>query len=300
MTRKIVEVEIHILSDGNVQMMGVIGEAGFAALVKVGYDDSSEFQFLFDTAGGTPTLEHNVGVMKKRFDLDLSEIELIVLSHGHWDHVAGVLKVLELVGKPVPLLCHPDALLHKIFTSEDGKRHEIGIHPYYQASDLGSKTEIIATKEPYTIAEGIVTTGEVPRTNSFEKLTGNLQKIVTIQNGQESPDKITDDLSVMFHLKDDTVILLTGCCHSGVVNTMDHVVSLGGSSNVTGIIGGLHLNDASKERLSKTVEYLGDYPLTVIGACHCTGLRGRAALMYAFEESFKDVGAGSVLKFKAK
>ncbi|MFW9835540.1 MAG: hypothetical protein ACFFEK_16175, partial [Candidatus Thorarchaeota archaeon] len=76
MTRKIVEVEIHILSDGNVQMMGVIGEAGFAALVKVGYDDSSEFQFLFDTAGGTPTLEHNVGVMKKRFDLDLSEIEL--------------------------------------------------------------------------------------------------------------------------------------------------------------------------------------------------------------------------------
>ena len=300
MTRTIEEVEIHILADGNVQLGRVIGEAGFAALVKVTYNDSSEFQFLFDTAGGTPALEHNTGIMKERFDRDLSAIEMIVLSHGHWDHVAGVLKVINMVAKPVPVLCHPDALLHKVFTDESGKKHEIGIHGYYTESELETKTEIIATKEPYKVADGIMTTGVIPRTNDFEKLTGTLQKIVTVRDGKETPDLIEDDLSVIFHLKDGSVVILTGCCHSGIVNTMEHAVGLTGTSSIVGVIGGLHLHDASKERLASTVEHLGQYPLTTVGACHCTGLKGRAALMYAFEDSFKNIGAGSVLKFESK
>jgi 7,8-dihydropterin-6-yl-methyl-4-(beta-D-ribofuranosyl)aminobenzene 5'-phosphate synthase len=299
MSRAIEEVEIRILADGNVQMGRVIGEAGFAALVKVRYDDSSEFHFLFDTAGGTLALEHNVGVMKEQQDQDLSSIEMIILSHGHWDHVAGVMKVISMIEGPVPVLCHPDALLHKVFTEESGEKHEIGIHEYYSKSELETKTKVIATKEPYKIADGIMTTGVVPRTNDFEKLTGNLQKIVTARDGKEIPDLIEDDLSVIFQMKDGSLVILTGCCHSGVVNTMEHAVSLTGSSSVVGLVGGLHLHDASKERLTRTIEYLNQYPLSTVGACHCTGLKGRAALMYAFEEPFKDVGAGSVLKFES-
>ena len=263
------------------------------------YDDSSEFQFLFDTAGGTPVLDHNVGILQERHNRNLSQIEMIILSHGHWDHSASVLKVLEMTGKPVPVLCHPDALLHKVFTSEDGKLHEIGIQKYFKESELETKTEVILTKEPYEVTDGIMTTGEVARTNAFENLTGILQKIMTMKDGKENPDEIADDLSVSFQLKDGSVVILTGCCHSGVVNTVEQVVRLTGSSSIVGIVGGLHLHDASKERLTKTTEYLKQYPLTTVGACHCTGLKGRAALMYAFEEPFKDVGAGSVLKFQS-
>lgn len=297
MVRAIVEVEIHILADGNVQMERVIGEAGFAALVKVRYDDLSEFQFLFDTAGGTPTLKHNVGVLKDRLGRDLSSIEMIVLSHGHWDHVAGVLKVISMIGKPVPVLCHPDALLRKIFTSDDGTRHEIGIHEYYNESELETKTKVIATKEPYNLAEGIMTTGAISRTNDYEKLTGHLQKIVTVRNGKETPDLVEDDLSVIFHMKDDSIVILTGCCHSGIVNTVEHAINQTGSSSVIGIIGGLHLHDASDKRLEKTIESLKKFSFTTLAPCHCTGLRGRAALMHAFGESFKDIGAGSTLRF---
>ena len=299
MTRAIVEVEIRVLADGNVRAGRVIGEAGFAALVRVRYDDSSEFQFLFDTAGGTPALEHNVKLLKEMLDRDLSSIEMIILSHGHWDHVAGVMKVINMIEKPVPVLCHPDALLHKVFTEESGKKHEIGIHEYYSASELEAKTEVISTKEPYEVADGIMTTGIIPRTNDYETLTGNLQKITTTRDGKEIPDMIEDDLSVIFKMKDGSVVILTGCCHSGVVNTVEHVVSLTGISSVVGIVGGLHLHDASKERLSKTIEHLNQYPLSTVGACHCTGLKGRAALMYAFEDSFKDVGAGSMIKFES-
>ncbi|MGY5863727.1 MAG: MBL fold metallo-hydrolase [Candidatus Thorarchaeota archaeon] len=299
MPRAIIEVEIRILADANVQMRRVVGEAGFAALVKVEYDDSSEFQFLFDAAGGTPALEHNVGVMKDAVKRDLSPIEIIILSHGHWDHVAGLLKVYALTDKSIPVLCHPDALLHKIFTSDEGKRHEIGIHEYFSVSDLEAKTEVITTTEPYKIADGIMTTGFVPRTNDYEQLTGNLQKITTEKNGTEITDLIEDDLSVFFHMKDDAVVILTGCCHSGVVNTVEHIISLADSSSVIGIVGGLHLHDASKTRLEKTTERLKKYPLRTLAPCHCTGLRGRSALMQAFEAEFMDVGVGSVIKFES-
>ncbi|MFW9789461.1 MAG: hypothetical protein ACFFE1_17475, partial [Candidatus Thorarchaeota archaeon] len=230
---------------------------------------------------------------------DMSGVAMVVLSHGHWDHVAGVLKVFDMIGKPVPVLCHPDALLHKVFTEESGEEHEIGIHEYYSESELDKLTEVIATEKSYTITDGIKTTGAVPRANSFEKLTGNLQKIKTVRDKRESPDSIEDDLSVIFHMRDNSIALLTGCCHSGIVNTVEHAVKLSETSSLIGIVGGLHLHDASKERLTSTVEHLKQYPLRTIGASHCTGLRGRAALMHAFEGPFKDVGVGSVLKFES-
>jgi len=293
-------IEIHLLADANVQEDGILGEAGFAALVSVIYDDSSEFQFLFDTGFGTPALEYNISALKDSYERDLSSIDLIIFSHGHCDHVAGVLKVISLIKRRVPVLCHPDALLHKIFTSDDGKKHEIGIHEYYSNSELEVNAEVITTREPYHVADGIMTTGVVPRTNNFERITGTLEKIMTVRDGKEMPDLIEDDLSVIFHLKDDSVVILTGCCHSGIVNTVNYAVSLTGSSSVVGIVGGLHLHDASSERLDSTTEHLRQYPLSVLGPCHCTGLRGRAALMYAFGESFKDVGAGSLLKFQSR
>ncbi len=293
-------IEIRILVDGNVDIRKVMGEAGFAALVSITYDDSSQFRFLFDTGGGTPALEYNMNLFKDQMGGDWSSIEKIVLSHGHWDHVAGVPKIISMVGKPIPVLCHPDALLHKIFTSDDGKRHDVGIHEFYNEPELETKTEIITTREPYNLSDGVMTTGVVPRTNDYEVLTGNLQKIMIVRDGKETPDQIQDDLSVIMHMKDDSVVILSGCCHSGIVNTIAHSITLTSSSSLIGIIGGLHLHDASKERLANTIDYLEQFPLKIIGVCHCTGLKGLSALIYAFEDSFKRVGAGSVLRFEVK
>lgn len=293
MTRAIVKVEFQVLVDDDPGNRFLLGEHGFSALVTVNYDDSSEFKFLYDTGAGTPALEYNL----KEMEVDLSPIEMIVLSHGHYDHSAGLLKVIEGLGKSVPVLCHPDALLHKIFTSDDGKEHEIGIHRNYDESELAARTKIIATTEPFNVADGIMTTGVVPRTNDFESLSGVLKKIETIRNNTRTYDMIEDDVSIIFHMKDDSLVILTGCCHSGIVNTAEHAINLTGSKSIIGIIGGLHLHDASNKRLEKTVENLKKYSLTTLAACHCTGLRGRAALMHAFGKRFKNIGSGSTLKF---
>ncbi len=296
MARKIDEVHIRILVDGIVNVGKLMGEGGFAALVDVYYNDKSAKKLLFDTGGSTPALLHNL----KQMEIEISLVDMIILSHGHWDHVGGLLDILKQIGKRVPVLFHPFATVPKIFTADDGKDHKIGISNYFTLEELEEYADIIGTTDPYSIREGVWTTGEVPRSNDFEKFTGNLTKIRTIRDGKEVPDMIEDDLSLIFQLKDGSVVILAGCCHAGLVNTMNHATTITGSSNIVGVVGGLHLHDASKERLAKTVEYLKGYNLTRLSPCHCTGLRGQAALMYAFEDIFKEVGVGSLLKFKAQ
>jgi 7,8-dihydropterin-6-yl-methyl-4-(beta-D-ribofuranosyl)aminobenzene 5'-phosphate synthase len=296
MKRAIEEVQFTLLADGKVELREYLGESGLSVLVDVTYDDSSKFCFLFDTASSTPALRHNIRIA----EIDPASIEMIVLSHGHWDHVGGLMNVLAMTGKRTPVLCHPQALAPKTFRDEDGKEYEIGIHAYYQLSELESRTDILRTTEPYQVSEGIVTTGEVPRITEFEKLTGRLCKIETVKDGKKIADPIEDDISLIFQLKDDSVVILAGCCHSGIVNTAIHAAHLTDSNSIVGIVGGLHLHDASKERLSKTVEHLTKYPLTILAPCHCTGLRGQSALMYGFESIFKHVGAGSVMKFTSR
>jgi 7,8-dihydropterin-6-yl-methyl-4-(beta-D-ribofuranosyl)aminobenzene 5'-phosphate synthase len=295
MARKIDEVNIRILVDNHVGVGKLMGEAGFAALVDVYYNDKSAKRLLFDTGGSTPALLHNL----KQMSIVLSTVDMVILSHGHWDHVGGLMDMLKEIGKRIPVLLHAQAIASKIFTDDNGKEHNIGIKDYFSVDQLNEAAEVILTTEPYSIKEGIWTTGYIPRTNDFEKLTGTLTKIHTIRDDENVPDEIEDDLSLIFQLKDGSVVILTGCCHSGIVNTMNHATTISGSSNIVAVVGGLHLHDASKERLARTVEHLKGYNLVQLSPCHCTGLRGKAALMYAFEDVFKEVGVGSLLKFKS-
>ncbi len=295
MTRAINEIHIRIIVDGKVSAPKVMGDAGFAALVDVFYDDMSNIRLLFDTGASTPALMHNLRVE----EIDSTSIDMIILSHGHWDHVGGLMNVLSWTGMRIPVLYHPSALEPKIFTPDNGKEFDIGIKEYFSIDELKNSTDVIETVEPYLIGEGIWTTGEVPRTNDFEKFTGNMTKVHTIKDGVKTPDELEDDLSLMFQLKDGSVVILAGCCHSGIVNTMNHVTTVTGTSSIIAIAGGLHLYDASKERLAKTIKHLKGFPLTTLAPCHCTGLRGQAALMYAFEDIFKEIGSGSTLKFKS-
>lgn len=287
------EVKVVLLTDGSVNYKHILGEAGFAALVVITYDNKSEFRILFDTGGSTPALKHNLDVLEE----DLASIDVIVLSHGHWDHIAGLMSSLTLAGKRIPVVCHPDALKPKTFIADDGKRVPVGLQDYFTPTEIESQAELVITTDSHELAPGVMTTGEVPRQNEFEELSGRLLNIVTIRDGKESKDLISDDLSLVFQLADGSVVVLAGCCHSGISNTLSHVVNLTGTPSITGIVGGFHLHDASRERLEKTVAFLRDFPLSVLAPCHCTGLRGRAALMFAFEESFRDIGAGDVLSF---
>ena len=144
MPKKIEEIHIRIVVDGKVSTWNVMGDAGFAALVDVFYDDQSNTRLLFDTASATPALMHNLKVL----EIDGASIDMIVLSHGHWDHVGGLMDVLSWNGERTPVLYHPNALAPKIYAPDNEEERDVGIKNYFSADELKNSTEVIETTEP--------------------------------------------------------------------------------------------------------------------------------------------------------
>jgi 7,8-dihydropterin-6-yl-methyl-4-(beta-D-ribofuranosyl)aminobenzene 5'-phosphate synthase len=287
-------LEIRILVENVASFGGILGEAGFSALARVQFPDS-ELNLLFDTGPSPIAFLHNI----KKLKVDFTNIDAIVLSHGHWDHVGGLKEAIALTKKRIPIICHPQALSPKIFT-EKGKTYDIGIQKFFGSiEDLKKQADLRTTTTSREFTESVMTTGEVPHRNDYEVLSGDLKDVTTLKNGKSVPDMIEDDLSLVFHLADDSIVILAGCCHAGIVNTVAKTIELTDSSNIVGIIGGLHLHDASYNRLLQTTQELEKYSIKKIAPCHCTGFRGKYALSTSFGEKFLDVSASSMIKFEA-
>ncbi|MBC7114023.1 MAG: MBL fold metallo-hydrolase [Archaeoglobi archaeon] len=217
----------------------ILSEHGVSFMIEDG-----DVRVLLDTSQTGRVLKHNASVL----GIDLSEITHVVLSHGHYDHTGGLRELLEY--EPVVI-----ASSHA-FKPKYSKSRYIGSP--VSLEEVEKRTEVILRDEDYRISSEIILTGEIPRTNSFES-SGEF----FLDEERKTRDPLKDDRSLI--VKDT---LITGCCHAGIVNTLDYVER---KYEIRRIIGGLHLHSSSGERISKTVERLKKkgYELFV---GHCTGL----------------------------
>ena len=285
---------IQILVDNIAGQPVTLGEKGFSAYVEATFNNEEKFKLLFDTGPSETALINNANKLK----IDFHSIDAIVLSHGHWDHVGGLNKVLNLIRKDIPLICHPQALSPKYFYNDEGKVIDIGSQGIvYPREQLQQISKIIASTKPYKLNSMIMTTGEIPRKSEYEKLSGRLLDVKTVKNGDLISDVLDDDLSLIFCLGEDSIIILCGCCHAGIGNTSSFATQLTGSKNIIGIVGGLHLVNASYERIKETIQELKQYPLKIIAPGHCSGFQGRCRLASAFGTAFREIGVGSKIEF---
>jgi 7,8-dihydropterin-6-yl-methyl-4-(beta-D-ribofuranosyl)aminobenzene 5'-phosphate synthase len=276
-----VKAKVTVLSENSVvKPMGLIGEHGFSALVERG-----DTRILFDTGQGY-ALVHNARIM----GVDLSSIDAVVLSHGHYDHTGGLAELLKGVGRK-DIFAHPGIFMSRFLEGHDGTREPIGM-PFTRTYLEGLGADFTLSDTPQLIAEGISTTGEVPRETAFEKGDTTLYLCEEHGGGRDPHD---DDLSLVVAGESGLLVLL-GCAHAGLVNILNHVQKLYPDVPIKAVVGGTHLGFSGEEQMAGTIEAMADLGVEKVGASHCTGLAGSARLREALGDSFFFAGVGSALE----
>lgn len=256
---------IVILSDNTVQKMNLLAEHGWSCWVEFG-----DRRLLFDVGQGGVLL-HNA----YRLGVRLDHARDVVLSHGHYDHVDGLPNAIR-GAHPVRVWMHADAVKPK-YRSRNGKSRYIGMSPAARQA-LEKPTSISRwVEKPVEIVSGLFATGPIPRTTSFESPGAGFYR----DEAALTTDPILDDQAIFFRSAQGLVILL-GCAHAGVVNTIRYVREIAGDQPIHAIIGGTHLVDAKEHRITETINALRDENVEMIAPAHCTGYPAMHQLSNAF------------------
>jgi 7,8-dihydropterin-6-yl-methyl-4-(beta-D-ribofuranosyl)aminobenzene 5'-phosphate synthase len=263
---------ITILCENSVgPLSGTLGEHGFSALIEPSGGDP----LLFDTGQGL-TLLHNA----RRMNKDLSKVKQVVISHGHYDHSGGLKPLLEECGSKL-VYGHPSVFSPRYRVKDSGDCFSIAI-PATREELESAGASFDLSKEFRAIASGIYLTGEVPRVTDFE--TGD-QGLYCDCTGQEL-DITPDDQSLVLETEKGLVLIL-GCCHAGLVNTIEHIAYMTGRRDVFAVIGGTHLGFCSQEQIGKTAAALRTLGIQKLAASHCTGFAASARLSRELPKEFQ-------------
>lgn len=257
-------------------------DQGFSAWIRVGRQS-----ILFDTAHRA-ALAGNAAALR----IDLASLDALVLSHGHHDHTDGVPLVLER-GREVEVYCHPGAIAAR-YSIRCGHARSISMPVASRAAldraeSLGRLRWVI---RPMEVGPGVGLAPCAPRRTPYEDAGGPL----FLDASGRTPDPVEDDLALWVRTADGLVVVV-GCCHAGLVNTLRHVQASSGESRIRAVLGGFHMREASEERLFQTLEELRQLNPELIVPCHCTGDRATELLAQALGERVVRGGAGARFHF---
>jgi len=264
-----------------------IAEHGFATLVTVHRNNTSA-SLLFDTGLSKTGLVHNMDVL----GLKPQELQAIVLSHGHADHTQGLPTLVDRLGKRrLPLVLHPDAFLQRKLVLPDGL--EVNLPPPDRQKLSQEGIEFVEERGPSLLLEDLLlVTGQVPRTTSFEV---GLPLHHALIDGSWQPDPyLYDDQAIVVHVRDKGLVVLTGCGHAGVINTVQHARQLTGIEKIAAVMGGFHLSGLFFEQaIEPTVAALKQIDPGLIVPAHCTGWKATHRIAREFPDAFIQNSVGT-------
>ena len=278
-----------VAAEGTVPDM-LIAEHGFSAFLRI-EKDGRERTILFDT-GVTPT-----GVVEnmRRLGLSLRDVEAIVLSHGHWDHVTGMEGIARALGRRrLPVIIHPEFWSRRRIVFPGLDPAEL---PSASRSALeGAGFEVVEGRAPSFLLDGsVLVTGEVDRTSRFE--TGFKGHEAFRDRGWRPDPMILDDQAVVIAVRGSGIVVLSGCGHAGIVNTVRYARRLTGHTKIAAVIGGFHLSGPMFEPIiGPTVEAFDELAPSVIVPAHCTGWKAVHQLAARFPDAFIPSTVGTTIE----
>ena len=246
------DIRITILLDNAASKPGLLTEHGLSLWIEY-----KEKRILFDTGQSNKLIQN-----AKKLGVNLAKTDAIILSHGHYDHTGGLSAVLELAPHAV-IYIHPAAIKPK-YSCKEFKIRSIGMPE--AAKQAIKNYKVVWTEKPLQLCNGVTLTGQIPRKNDFEDVGGAF----FVDENCHTPDGLLDD-QALFIESPNGLIVVFGCAHSGVINTLDYVNQLSNQSRIYAVLGGMHLVNASKDRMERTIEAFKSYDIEKIIPLHCTG-----------------------------
>lgn len=277
----------------------VCGENGISVHVDAAIGPY-RYRVLFDVGMTSWVLERNANAL----GISLDDVDHVVISHGHPDHYGGLAGFLAARENGVPVSIHPSAFMPRYLRLASGQ-----IAPFYNA-DL-SETRVaeaggrlVCHSGPVEIGPGLIATGAIPREQAFEKPATDVDApnaLIQIVEGVMVPDAVPDDQALVIEVGGDGIIVVAGCSHAGIINTINYAMSITGRQRVVGVVGGFHLGfpGTPLEKTQKTIEALRELKVERLCPMHCTGMRASMEIAKEFPETFLLNCVGTSMYFSA-
>ncbi len=274
-------VRITILVDNYVRRRGLLAEHGWSCWV-----ETSICRLLFDTGQGQALLPN-----ASELGIELESTNAIVLSHGHYDHTGALGAMLDLA-PAARVFAHPAALEAKYKRAGDGHVRAIGLS--IPSADLRARlgARLVATRSPTQICPAVWVTGEVPRVADFEPGEDSF----CLDAAGQQPDALSDDQALIVRTAAGIVVLL-GCAHAGVINTLRYAQTLHPGLPLVAVLGGMHLHSVPTQRVTRTLSELSVLGVSRVIPAHCTGLPVLAALASGLPRRCTPSEVGAVFEF---
>jgi 7,8-dihydropterin-6-yl-methyl-4-(beta-D-ribofuranosyl)aminobenzene 5'-phosphate synthase len=271
----------------------ITAEHGFSTMVSAD-GNGCRNTLLFDF-GFSPTGAYENG---KKLGVDFSSVEMLALSHGHTDHTGGFeTMVTGIEKKDLPMVAHPDAFRDKrvIKVTEEFK---ITLPVLTKETIKNAHVNLIETQEPYPLFDGkLYFLGQIPKTTSFEKGSA---AFYYEKNKKEEWDSLDDDTALIAHLQGKGLVVLSGCAHSGIINTVKYAQKITGIDKIHAIMGGFHLTGPEfAPIIEQTVSALKEINPDYIIPTHCTGRDAMVQIQMQMPEQYLLNMAGTRMVFKA-
>jgi len=241
----------------------LFAEHGLSCLIRT-ICGEEEHTILLDAGLSEDCLFHNA----RELGIDLSTIEAVVLSHGHFDHIGGLIPFFSRSSRQIPLVLHPDAFLQRRMNRPaDG---------FVDLPDLDggalekNGADLHQHREPSTLAAGhLLVTGEVERKTSFERGMPGMEALI---DDTWVVDPIRDDQALVINLPNRGLVVISGCAHAGIINTIEYARKITGIERVYAVLGGFHLTGPAFEPIIQpTIDAMKQIDPDYIIPMHCTG-----------------------------
>jgi len=288
----------------------LLAEHGFAAIIDL---PDGPTRVLWDAGVTEIALPENM----RRMELDPSSVDVIALSHGHSDHTGAMTRLITAMGRlpqarewdedatmdeimewvkgtPVPLVAHPAAFRERWHIDDEGKKYgprTLAHRLEWEAAGAG----IILSEGPYRLGAGCWTTGEVPRL-SFESAgvgKGRFHR----QGARFLRDNVEDDQSIVINVRHKGLVVVAGCAHAGIVNTVNYAREISGVERVWAIMGGFHLAPADDDEIQRTIDEISRMRPAMVVPTHCSGLKAISEFARRMPEAFVQGVVGTTYLF---